>query len=302
MKRISVACSVIVGFSVLAVGAPASGATASTTAQVQVQAARCEGVATGHAKVTKANVSACKSAHLPVKVRCKSASGATVVKVNGVNYALRVGHEPVKVTGCFMPNVTGQRLDLAERNLQRAGFDPNKITIVGGGLFGVVVKSNWQVCSQTPAPGKVVSFAPRLKIGRTCESVQQTTVPTTSPTPTQPSTPTTVPQGVDASAMEKDFLAHLAAGGVQSINGLCDPGYTNWSCFYSGVSSGPGYLRVNLETDGGLSDPELETMANQAGGAWFINIGCDFPNLQTIVVRINGVDHNVYRGDTEVSC
>src|SRR5664280_3156660 len=69
----------------------------------------------------------------------------------------------------IMPNVTGQRLDLAESNLQRACFDPAKITIVGGGTFGIVVKSNWQVCTQAPALGLAVSSTPQLKVGRTSE-------------------------------------------------------------------------------------------------------------------------------------
>ena len=118
MKRAILGCSVILGLSVLALGAPASGAPASTKAQLHVQVARCKRVVKGHAKVTKANLSDCKAAHLQVKVRCKSASGATVVKVNKVNYALWVGHKPVKFMSCLMPNVTGQRLDHAESNLR----------------------------------------------------------------------------------------------------------------------------------------------------------------------------------------
>jgi hypothetical protein len=304
MKRAMLGCSVILGLSVLAPGASASAATASTKPQLHDQAARCEIVVKGHAKVTKTNISACKAAHLQVNVRCKSASGATVVNVNKVNYALRVGRNPVKVTSCLMPNVTGQRLDAAESNLQRAGLDPTKITIVGGGTFGVVVKSHWTVCTQTPGPGKEVSSAPRLKVDRTCEP-QQTTVPTTSTTTSQPSTPTTATDQVDASAAEKAYLAHLAADyGVQSIEATCDAAYTLWSCFYAGVTNGLGYLQVNLTTDGGWSESDLDVMANEAGRAWFISIGCDFPNLSTIVVTINGIDHNVFRSDTEdeISC
>ena len=39
----------------------------------------------------------------------------------------------------------------------------------------------------------------------------------------------------------------------------------------------PGVLRVNLVTDGGWSAADLDTMADQAGRAWFNFIGCDFP-------------------------
>jgi hypothetical protein len=199
-----------------------------------------------------------------------------------------------------MPNVTGQQLDLAESNLQRAGLDPAKTKIVGGGTFGVVVKSNWQVCTQVPGPGKVVSSVPRLDVERTCETgkTATTTVPTTSPTPSQPSTPTPGADKVDASAMEKAFLTHLANNGVQSIKDMCDAAYTHWSCFYKGVADGPGYLRVNLLTDGGWPAADLDAMANQAGRHWFNFIGCDFTDLTTIVVNINGLDHNVFRSDT----
>jgi hypothetical protein len=146
----------------------------------------------------------------------------------------------------------------------------------------------------------VVSSVPRLKVDRTCEAEQQTTpAPTTSPTPSQPSTPTTVADQLDASAIEKAFLAQLAENGLNSIKAMCDPAYTRWSCFYEGVSNYGGYLRVSLVTDGGWSAADLDTMADQAGKAWFNFIGCEFPNLQIIVVTINGIDHNVSRSGTE---
>jgi len=104
MKRAIFGCAVILGMSVLAFGAPSSAATATTKAQVHVQVARCERVVKGHHKVTEANLSACKAAHLQVKDHCKSAGGATVVKVKKVKYALRVEHKPVKVTSlCLVP-------------------------------------------------------------------------------------------------------------------------------------------------------------------------------------------------------
>ena len=39
--------------------------------------------------------------------------------------------------------------------------------------------------------------------------------------------------------------------------------------------------------------PATAAAANKAGRHWFKFIGCDFPQLATIVVNINGVDHNV---------
>jgi len=50
-----------------------------------------------------------------------------------------------------VPNVRGERLDLAEARLDARGLDWEE---VGDGAFGVIVRSNWYVQEQIPAPGK----------------------------------------------------------------------------------------------------------------------------------------------------
>jgi hypothetical protein len=50
-----------------------------------------------------------------------------------------------------VPNVRGERLDLAEARLDARGLRWEE---VGGGVFGVIVRSNWYVDEQIPAPGK----------------------------------------------------------------------------------------------------------------------------------------------------
>lgn len=55
------------------------------------------------------------------------------------------GGEPQAV-----PDVRGKRLDVAERRLDDLGLDYER---VGGGTFGIVVRSNWRVCDQQPRPG-----------------------------------------------------------------------------------------------------------------------------------------------------
>jgi beta-lactam-binding protein with PASTA domain len=50
-----------------------------------------------------------------------------------------------------VPDVRGQRLDVAERRLDGAGLEYER---VGGGSFGIVVRSNWRVCDQDPKPGR----------------------------------------------------------------------------------------------------------------------------------------------------
>ena len=69
-----------------------------------------------------------------------------------------------------VPNVTGQRLDVAESNLDATGLDHK---IVGGGAFGVVLHSRWQVCAQEPRAGaRAVSVT--LVVARVCDVAPRT--------------------------------------------------------------------------------------------------------------------------------
>jgi beta-lactam-binding protein with PASTA domain len=82
----------------------------------------------------------------------------------------------VLVAGCGreerrVPDVTGQRLDVAQERLEAAGLAYDTL---GGGTFGVVVRSNWFVCEQNPNPG-VVAETVKLIVERSC--------PTPRPTP-----------------------------------------------------------------------------------------------------------------------
>ena len=64
-----------------------------------------------------------------------------------------------------VPDVRHERLDVAEERLDRLGLGYEEI---GGGTFGIVVRSEWQVCRQEPAPGKKASKV-RLIVDRYCE-------------------------------------------------------------------------------------------------------------------------------------
>jgi hypothetical protein len=79
-----------------------------------------------------------------------------------------------------MPNVVGRQLDVALSDIKSAGFD-HDVEVVGGGTFGVVNKSNWKVCDQSPAAGKAIA-APRLTVDRSCDegSTKSTEPPATS--------------------------------------------------------------------------------------------------------------------------
>ena len=63
-----------------------------------------------------------------------------------------------------VPDVTGDRLDVAEDRLDDRGL---RYETVGGGAFGVVVRSHWVVCEQEPDPGKLDTRV-ELYIERDC--------------------------------------------------------------------------------------------------------------------------------------
>jgi hypothetical protein len=52
-----------------------------------------------------------------------------------------------------VPALVGERLDVAKQRLQRAGFLAD---VNGGGLFGVVVDSHWQITEQDPIGGQLL--------------------------------------------------------------------------------------------------------------------------------------------------
>jgi hypothetical protein len=63
-----------------------------------------------------------------------------------------------------VPNVTGEQLNAAEDSLDAAGL---RYHTVGGGTFGIIVRSRWTVCRQAPAPttrAKMVT----LFVARSC--------------------------------------------------------------------------------------------------------------------------------------
>jgi hypothetical protein len=55
--------------------------------------------------------------------------------------------------GVTVPSLAGQPLDVAERQLDDLGLRASE---EGGGLFGVIVPSDWNVCETSPAAGAVV--------------------------------------------------------------------------------------------------------------------------------------------------
>lgn len=63
------------------------------------------------------------------------------------------------------PAVVGKRLDVAESAVKDAGLDYQEI---GGGAFGIIIKSNWIVCEQEPQAGTKNPSKVKLIVDRTC--------------------------------------------------------------------------------------------------------------------------------------
>jgi len=65
-----------------------------------------------------------------------------------------------------VPNVTGLPLDAAEGRLDSLGLHYDTS---GGGAFGIIIRSNWTVCRQSPAPHRVASTVV-LSVARSCST------------------------------------------------------------------------------------------------------------------------------------
>jgi hypothetical protein len=60
-----------------------------------------------------------------------------------------------------VPDEVGERLDVAESDVRGAGL---RYSEIGGGTFGILVKSNWTVCEMRPAAGTKVAKRSRVKL------------------------------------------------------------------------------------------------------------------------------------------
>jgi beta-lactam-binding protein with PASTA domain len=66
-----------------------------------------------------------------------------------------------------VPDVVGERLDVAKSRMDDAGYGTEEI---GGGTFGIVVESNWTVCETDPTAGASGGGDVKLIVDRSCRS------------------------------------------------------------------------------------------------------------------------------------
>lgn len=72
----------------------------------------------------------------------------------------------VAATANKVPNVTNLALPAAEHELRKDGIG---YRTKGGGIFGIILKSDWGVCAQIPRAGSVVRGKVELVVGHfTC--------------------------------------------------------------------------------------------------------------------------------------
>jgi serine/threonine protein kinase len=75
------------------------------------------------------------------------AAGLTVGALFAVPRLNDSGNSPSRPSGIAVPAVVGQPLDVAEQRLDELGL---RSTVEGGGIFGVLIPSDWEVCQTSP--------------------------------------------------------------------------------------------------------------------------------------------------------
>ena len=111
----------------------------------------------------------------PRGLRVPTRFGRVLPSTRRINGSLPAAVVALTLAGCSggdpitMPDVVGKKLDVAKSDVARAGID-EEVEVLGGGLLGVVVESNWTVCTQEPPGGAPVSGTPRLMAERLCEA------------------------------------------------------------------------------------------------------------------------------------
>jgi hypothetical protein len=91
-------------------------------------------------------------------------SGATVSSTTTTTEPAHTVTSAPPGTVRAVPRVTGEQLDQAEATLLS---DSLGYKVFGGGIFGIVVASDWTVCSQTPSAGTTAN-AVNLTVARSC--------------------------------------------------------------------------------------------------------------------------------------
>lgn len=211
----------------------------------------------------------------------------------------------VAFTGCgspppkVMPDVVGLQLDTAISDIERAGIkeDPE---IIGGGVFGVLNKSNWQVCEQLPKPGEAVAVKPRLTVERSCE--QESGAPSPAPVEATPSPsaavptpePTATPAGAESPAPSTYVYSGPEYEVVVTDSGQTKANLKQFWVFTTEINLADGAFKEQVKaiiTD--LAHQEkspkfLASVVTDKEIAW-----AESPSTQEAFIKEHGVDYAV---------
>jgi beta-lactam-binding protein with PASTA domain len=94
--------------------------------------------------------------HLRLPIACAVTLAAVTAGIVSVAPAHARAASTVRV-----PKVTGLYLNVAETRLEARGLIPID---KGGGIFGIVIKADWQVCFQTPRAGARVHRGSKVTV------------------------------------------------------------------------------------------------------------------------------------------
>lgn len=132
-----------------------------------------------------------------------------------------------------MPEVTGKRLDVAKSAIKDAGLE-DEVKVDGGGAFGVIKESNWEVCDQSPAAGEAVSGRPQLTVDRSCDDAKPSETSKPSKTASGPSEPdpTTASEPDADQVLTKNNNKELAA--LLALSEPCDETVGPFAAKYTG--------------------------------------------------------------------
>lgn len=151
--------------------------------------------------------------------------------------------------GVTMPNVVGKGLDVALDEVKRAGIKQD-VKVTGGGMFGIVDKSNWKVCGQDPQSGAKVSSAPSFTVDRNC--AKGGTAPSEpNQAPPQPAEQTSPASSPNATPETQQALTAANNSELAALLAVSEPGSAEVEAFAK------KYKGKDIEFDGNIA-----TMSN----------------------------------------
>jgi hypothetical protein len=157
-----------------------------------------------------------------------------------------------------VPDVVGERLDLAQSHIEDAGLEYEE---VGGGTFGVIDASGWMVCSQEPSSGGTTDEAVKLIVDRSCGGSEASDDETES---SGSNTSSSGASGTDSASGSKkkgggpaEKPKDKASGGRARFEATVldviplnsNAVQVSWTVANVGSGAGPALCRIKIETD-----------------------------------------------------